>query len=166
MLIRSPQQRAFRERKAGHIAELEDKVNRLQAVTQAHKKLQIQNHHYRDYVETLQRLLIGSGISVPFPPMQLELPAQPPTVETEARAAEAAHIARLSASGRYARATSAEIVEISDEAIRQRDTVQYGRIGMTPVTPGPSPMNGLPNSANIEPALMNSPSQQAPIQAA
>lgn len=165
MLTCGPHQRAFRERKAGHIAELEDKVNRLQAVTQAHKKLQIQNHHYRDYVETLQRLLIGGAISVPFPPMQLELPAQPPSVETEARAAEAAHIARLSASGRYARATSAEIVEISDEAIRQRDTVQYGRIGMTPVTPGPPPMDGIPNGANIEPGLM-SPSQQAAIEAA
>lgn len=133
--------------------ELEDKVNRLQAVSTAYKGLQIENHNLRVYTEDLQRVLIRAGVDVPQPPATLMIPTHPPA-PTEAGAAESARIARLSAGGIYARATSAEVEEISNGAIRQRDDAA-GRSQAD----GQGTTNGTPH-ANIEPRLLDPPPQQ------
>lgn len=72
-LLTDQSQRAFRQRKEGHIQELEQQVNRYKALGEAHKTLQIENHQLREYVSTLQSILIEVGGSVPTPPPGLDI---------------------------------------------------------------------------------------------
>lgn len=112
----------------------------------------------KQYVVSLQKTCIAASAEVPQPPIGLSMPTSPPGI-TEAGTAEDARIARMTNSGRFQRATSSEVRDISDEAIRQRDA-DAARKQMV----GGSAPNTSADS-NIEPGLLVQTTQQAAPQA-
>lgn len=69
-------QRAFRQRKEGHIKELETQVKDYNALSESYKVLQAENYQLRDYIITLQSRLIESQGELPQPPSNIEINPQ------------------------------------------------------------------------------------------
>ncbi|KAI4174083.1 MAG: hypothetical protein LQ343_002529 [Gyalolechia ehrenbergii] len=72
-------QRAFRQRKEGHIKELETQVKDYNALSESYKVLQAENYQLRDYIITLQSRLIESQGELPQPPSNIEINSQRPS---------------------------------------------------------------------------------------
>ncbi|KAL8720407.1 MAG: hypothetical protein Q9225_002727 [Loekoesia sp. 1 TL-2023] len=72
-------QRAFRQRKEGHIKELEAQVKDYNALSESYKALQAENYQLRDYIITLQSRLIESQGELPQPPSNIEINSQRPS---------------------------------------------------------------------------------------
>lgn len=103
----------------------------------------------KDYIGTLQRSLIRQSIEVPHPPEKLSRSiTRVPDQDTEEGAAEASAARTRGPAMHYVRATSSEVREISDAAIRQRDE-EARRNQMSWQVP-----TGGTQEANIEPALL------------
>ncbi|KAK5108936.1 hypothetical protein LTR62_007651 [Meristemomyces frigidus] len=68
-------QRAFRQRKEGYIKKLEEQVKELSTMEQNYRLLQNENYQYREYILTLQRILLESSSDFPPAPAQANLPA-------------------------------------------------------------------------------------------
>ncbi|KAI4206810.1 MAG: hypothetical protein LQ346_000872 [Caloplaca aetnensis] len=66
-------QRAFRQRKEGHIKELEQQVKDYNALSDNFKVLQAENYQLRDYIISLQSRLIESQGEVPQPPSNIDI---------------------------------------------------------------------------------------------
>ncbi|KAL8899005.1 MAG: hypothetical protein Q9207_006414 [Kuettlingeria erythrocarpa] len=66
-------QRAFRQRKEGHIKELEQQVKDYNALSENFKVLQAENYQLRDYIISLQSRLIESQGEVPQPPSNIDI---------------------------------------------------------------------------------------------
>ena len=67
-------QRAFRQRKEGHIKELEEQVKNYNTMAEINKALQAENYGLRDYIINLQSRLLESQGEFPQPPSNIELP--------------------------------------------------------------------------------------------
>ncbi|MCJ1415763.1 hypothetical protein MMC32_002096 [Xylographa parallela] len=76
-------QRAFRQRKEGHIKKLEEQVRDYNLLNENYKAVQAENYQLRDYIINLQSRLIESQGDFPQPPSNINLP------EPVARAAAA-----------------------------------------------------------------------------
>ncbi|MCJ1306681.1 hypothetical protein MMC25_000324 [Agyrium rufum] len=70
-------QRAFRQRKEGHIKKLEEQVRDYNLLTENYKALQTENYRLRDYIISLQRRLIDTQGEVPQPPSDIDFSPQP-----------------------------------------------------------------------------------------
>ncbi len=68
-----PHQRAFRQRKEGHIKKLESQVQDYQALHDNYKVLQGENYQLRDYIISLQSRLIESQGDFPPAPGNINL---------------------------------------------------------------------------------------------
>jgi hypothetical protein len=68
-------QRAFRQRKEGHIKKLEEQVRDYSIMTESYKRLQAENYQLRDYIISLQSRLIESHGEFPQPPSNIDLHA-------------------------------------------------------------------------------------------
>ncbi|KAL8652030.1 MAG: hypothetical protein Q9226_004438 [Calogaya cf. arnoldii] len=66
-------QRAFRQRKEGHIKQLETQVKDYNTLSESFKNLQAENYQLRDYIISLQSRLIESHGEFPQPPSNIEL---------------------------------------------------------------------------------------------
>ncbi|KAL8945481.1 MAG: hypothetical protein Q9211_000001 [Gyalolechia sp. 1 TL-2023] len=75
-------QRAFRQRKEGHIKELETQVKDYNALSESYKVLQAENYQLRDYIITLQSRLIESQGELPQPPSNIEINTQRSSAST------------------------------------------------------------------------------------
>ncbi|MCJ1324871.1 hypothetical protein MMC10_001533 [Thelotrema lepadinum] len=69
----SSQQRAFRQRKEGHIKKLEEQVRDYQLLTENYKAVQAENYQLRDYIINLQSRLIESQGDFPPAPSNINL---------------------------------------------------------------------------------------------
>ncbi|KAI4202245.1 MAG: hypothetical protein LQ348_001537 [Seirophora lacunosa] len=69
-------QRAFRQRKEGHIKELEAQVKDYNSLSDSFKVLQNENYQLRDYIINLQSRLIESQGEVPQPPSNIDISPQ------------------------------------------------------------------------------------------
>ncbi|MCJ1430979.1 hypothetical protein MMC27_000329 [Xylographa pallens] len=78
-------QRAFRQRKEGHIKKLEEQVRDYNLLNENYKAVQAENYQLRDYIINLQSRLIESQGDFPQPPSNINLP------EPVARAGVGAH---------------------------------------------------------------------------
>lgn len=67
-------QRAFRQRKEGHIKQLEAQVKDYSALSESYKAIQAENYQLRDYIISLQSRLIEAQGEFPQPPPNIELP--------------------------------------------------------------------------------------------
>ncbi|MCJ1350851.1 MAG: hypothetical protein MMC33_000832 [Icmadophila ericetorum] len=67
-------QRAFRQRKEGHIKKLEEQVRDYNQLSENYKALQAENYQLRDYIINLQSRLIESQGDYPQPPSNIDLP--------------------------------------------------------------------------------------------
>ena len=67
-------QRAFRQRKEGHIKQLEAQVKDYSSLTESFKAIQAENYQLRDYIISLQSRLIESQGEFPQPPSNIDLP--------------------------------------------------------------------------------------------
>ncbi|KAL9122053.1 MAG: hypothetical protein Q9187_001389 [Circinaria calcarea] len=67
-------QRAFRQRKEGHIKKLEEQVRDYSLLSENYKALQAENYQLRDYIINLQSRLIESQGDYPQPPSNIDLP--------------------------------------------------------------------------------------------
>lgn len=67
-------QRAFRQRKEGHIKKLEEQVRDYTLLSENYKALQAENYQLRDYIINLQSRLIESQGEYPQPPSNIDLP--------------------------------------------------------------------------------------------
>ncbi|MCJ1399627.1 hypothetical protein MMC11_002829 [Xylographa trunciseda] len=77
-------QRAFRQRKEGHIKKLEEQVRDYNLLNENYKAVQAENYQLRDYIINLQSRLIESQGDFPQPPSNINLqePAARPVVGT------------------------------------------------------------------------------------
>ncbi|KAH0543722.1 hypothetical protein FGG08_002038 [Glutinoglossum americanum] len=66
-------QRAFRQRKEGHIKKLEEQVRDLHALEENYKAIQAENYQLRDYIINLQSRLIETQGELPPPPLNIDL---------------------------------------------------------------------------------------------
>ncbi|KAI4121073.1 MAG: hypothetical protein LQ338_006582 [Usnochroma carphineum] len=66
-------QRAFRQRKEGHIKELEAQVKEYNGLSESFKALQAENYQLRDYIISLQSRLIEAQGEVPQPPSNIDI---------------------------------------------------------------------------------------------
>ncbi|MCJ1281349.1 hypothetical protein MMC26_000668 [Xylographa opegraphella] len=78
-------QRAFRQRKEGHIKKLEEQVRDYNLLNENYKAVQAENYQLRDYIINLQSRLIESQGDFPQPPSNINLQ------EPVARSVVAAH---------------------------------------------------------------------------
>ncbi|MCJ1316882.1 hypothetical protein MMC15_002203 [Xylographa vitiligo] len=78
-------QRAFRQRKEGHIKKLEEQVRDYNLLNENYKAVQAENYQLRDYIINLQSRLIESQGDFPQPPSNINLQ------EPAARAVVGAH---------------------------------------------------------------------------
>ena len=67
-------QRAFRQRKEGHIKQLEAQVKDYSSLSESYKAVQAENYQLRDYIISLQSRLIESQGDFPQPPSNIDLP--------------------------------------------------------------------------------------------
>ncbi|MCJ1461250.1 hypothetical protein MMC28_011632 [Mycoblastus sanguinarius] len=67
-------QRAFRQRKEGHIKSLETQVREFNHLNENYKALQAENYQLRDYIISLQSRLLESQGEYPQPPSNIEIP--------------------------------------------------------------------------------------------
>lgn len=73
------QKRAFRQRKEGHIKQLEAQVKDYASLSESYKIIQEENYQLRDYIISLQSRLIESQGDFPQPPSNIEIGAPRPT---------------------------------------------------------------------------------------
>ena len=66
-------QRAFRQRKEGHIKKLEEQVRDYQTLAESFKAVQAENYQLRDYIINLQSRLIESQGDFPPAPSNIDL---------------------------------------------------------------------------------------------
>ncbi|MCJ1412699.1 hypothetical protein MMC19_006797 [Ptychographa xylographoides] len=66
-------QRAFRQRKEGHIKKLEEQVRDYNLLNENYKAVQAENYQLRDYIINLQSRLIESQGDFPQPPSNINL---------------------------------------------------------------------------------------------
>ncbi|KAL8862335.1 MAG: hypothetical protein Q9178_001344 [Gyalolechia marmorata] len=66
-------QRAFRQRKEGHIKQLETQVKDYNTLSESFKTLQAENYQLRDYIISLQSRLIESHGEFPQPPSNIDI---------------------------------------------------------------------------------------------
>ncbi|MCJ1235012.1 hypothetical protein MMC14_002976 [Varicellaria rhodocarpa] len=66
-------QRAFRQRKEGHIKKLEEQVRDYNLLSENFKSLQAENYQLRDYIINLQSRLLESQGEFPQPPGNIDL---------------------------------------------------------------------------------------------
>ncbi|MCJ1462565.1 hypothetical protein MMC07_001167 [Pseudocyphellaria aurata] len=66
-------QRAFRQRKEGHIKHLEAQVKDYSSLSESFKAIQAENYQLRDYIISLQSRLIESQGDFPQPPSNIEI---------------------------------------------------------------------------------------------
>ncbi|KAL8729966.1 MAG: hypothetical protein Q9166_004411 [cf. Caloplaca sp. 2 TL-2023] len=69
-------QRAFRQRKEGHIKQLETQVKDYNTLSESYKTLQAENYALRDYIISLQSRLIESHGEYPQPPSNIDINPQ------------------------------------------------------------------------------------------
>jgi hypothetical protein len=67
------QKRAFRQRKEGHIKQLEAQVKDYTSLSESYKIIQEENYQLRDYIISLQSRLIESQGEFPQPPSNIEI---------------------------------------------------------------------------------------------
>ena len=67
-------QRAFRQRKEGHIKTLETQVREFNTLSENFKALQSENYQLRDYIISLQSRLLESQGEYPQPPSNIDIP--------------------------------------------------------------------------------------------
>ena len=67
-------QRAFRQRKEGHIKSLEIQVRDFNNLNENYKALQAENYQLRDYIISLQSRLLESQGEYPQPPSNIDIP--------------------------------------------------------------------------------------------
>ena len=68
-------QRAFRQRKEGHIKKLEEQVRDYAILSENYKRMQAENYLLRDYIISLQSRLLESQGEIPQPPGNINLDA-------------------------------------------------------------------------------------------
>jgi len=73
-ILTNSHQRAFRQRKEGHIKQLESQVKDYSALSDSYKAIQAENYQLRDYIISLQSRLIEAQGEFPQPPPNIELP--------------------------------------------------------------------------------------------
>ncbi|KAL9130240.1 MAG: hypothetical protein Q9217_001533 [Psora testacea] len=66
-------QRAFRQRKEGHIKTLENQVREFNALNESYKAIQAENYTLREYIISLQGRLLEAQGEYPPPPAHIDL---------------------------------------------------------------------------------------------
>lgn len=149
-------QRAFRQRKEGHIRELESQVKEHNDLMESYKTLQAENYQLRDYIISLQSRLIESRGEFPQPPSNIEInPQRPSTQASQHFPAPTAPMASSAVS--QLQASAAQVIGLS--------SVKHGNDDAGAVPEG-SPAS---KKAKVEPtpeASAGSPAHQPPVSGA
>lgn len=148
------EQRAFRQRKEGHIKQLETQVKDYNTLSESYKTLQAENYQLRDYIISLQSRLIESHGELPQPPSNIELhphrssPSLSQNVPAPTAPMGSSAISQL-------RASAAQVMDLSNG---KHDTDDD-----TPSTlPGGSPIAKRVKLATDPEASTSSPARQPP----
>ncbi|KAL9589111.1 MAG: hypothetical protein Q9203_002100 [Teloschistes exilis] len=107
-------QRAFRQRKEGHIKHLEAQVKDYNSLSESYKTLQAENYQLRDYIISLQSRLIESQGEFPQPPSNIEISPQRPSGNAHSRELLGAPTATMASSAvRELQASAAQVIDLS-----------------------------------------------------
>ncbi|KAL8932208.1 MAG: hypothetical protein Q9216_006925 [Gyalolechia sp. 2 TL-2023] len=113
-------QRAFRQRKEGHIKELETQVKDYNALSESYKALQAENYQLRDYIITLQSRLIESQGELPQPPSNIEINSQRPSTLTNQHVPAPTAPMGSSAVSQL-QASAARVIDLSSSKVENHD---------------------------------------------
>ncbi|KAI4202107.1 MAG: hypothetical protein LQ350_002774 [Teloschistes chrysophthalmus] len=107
-------QRAFRQRKEGHIKHLEAQVKDYNSLSESYKTLQAENYQLRDYIISLQSRLIESQGEFPQPPSNIDISPQRPSATAHSRELLGAPTATMASSAvRELQASAAQVIDLS-----------------------------------------------------
>ncbi|KAK4697766.1 AP-1-like transcription factor, partial [Lecanoromycetidae sp. Uapishka_2] len=129
-------QRAFRQRKEGHIKSLETQVREFNNLSESYKALQAENYQLRDYIITLQSRLLESQGDYPRAPENIDIPhpqasgppaQQAPAQQIPAPAAPTAPTAHMGSSAASQLASAAQTVSDIGGGRTQHDESPYQR---------------------------------------
>ncbi|KAL9604384.1 MAG: hypothetical protein Q9219_000572 [cf. Caloplaca sp. 3 TL-2023] len=108
-------QRAFRQRKEGHIKDLEAQVKDYNSLSESYKALQAENFQLRDYIITLQSRLIEAQGELPQPPSNIEINAQRPSPASAKQHASAPTAPMGSTAVSQLQASAARVIDLSSQ---------------------------------------------------
>ncbi|KAL8715010.1 MAG: hypothetical protein Q9220_000967 [cf. Caloplaca sp. 1 TL-2023] len=107
-------QRAFRQRKEGHIKQLEAQVKDYDSLSDSYKTLQAENYQLRDYIISLQSRLIESQGEVPQPPSNIDInPQQRHSADANKQHAPAPTAPMASSAISQLRASASQVIDLS-----------------------------------------------------
>ena len=119
-------QRAFRQRKEGHIKTLETQVREFNSLSENYKALQSENYQLRDYIISLQSRLLESQGEYPQPPSNIDIPhprtSGPPPQQIPAPTAPMG-----SSAASQLQASAAQAVADMSGGRQQKDESPYSR---------------------------------------
>ncbi|KAL8967403.1 MAG: hypothetical protein Q9197_005452 [Variospora fuerteventurae] len=114
-------QRAFRQRKEGHIKELEAQVKDYNSLSDSFKILQAENYQLRDYIISLQSRLIESQGEVPQPPSNIDIsPQRQPESSNQHNPAPTAPMGSSAVS--QLQASAAQVIDLSRGSHENHET--------------------------------------------
>ncbi|KAL8881452.1 MAG: hypothetical protein Q9198_001353 [Flavoplaca austrocitrina] len=125
-------QRAFRQRKEGHIKQLETQVKDYNTLSESFKNLQAENYQLRDYIISLQSRLIESHGEFPQPPSNIEIPLQASSASMS-QSVPAPTAPMGSSAVTQLRVSAAQVIDLSDTKNDVGEDVDGTLHGGTPV---------------------------------
>ncbi|CAO1598563.1 hypothetical protein XANCAGTX0491_002325 [Xanthoria calcicola] len=126
-------QRAFRQRKEGHIKQLETQVKDYNTLSESFKNLQAENYQLRDYIISLQSRLIESHGEFPQPPSNIEITLQSSGASLS-RSVPAPTAPMGSSAMSQLRASAAQVIDLSNTKHDIGDDTDSTLHGASPVT--------------------------------
>ncbi|KAL8694653.1 MAG: hypothetical protein Q9218_000748 [Villophora microphyllina] len=107
-------QRAFRQRKEGHIKYLEAQVKDYNSLSENFKSLQAENYQLRDYIINLQSRLLESQGEFPQPPSNIDIHSPRQSDATRPREHLGAPTATMASSAvRELQASAAQVIDLN-----------------------------------------------------
>ncbi|KAL8820675.1 MAG: hypothetical protein Q9223_001168 [Gallowayella weberi] len=150
-------QRAFRQRKEGHIKKLETQVQDYNTLSDSFKALQAENYQLRDYIISLQSRLIESHGEFPQPPSNIDINPQRTSASlTQSIPAPTAPMGSSAIS--QLRASAAQVIDLSDnkhDGDEADDAMKAGASVAKRVKLDGSPEAITPSSAHQPPDSTN-----------
>ncbi|CAL8581432.1 hypothetical protein XPA_007123 [Xanthoria parietina] len=126
-------QRAFRQRKEGHIKQLETQVKDYNTLSESFKNLQAENYQLRDYIISLQSRLIESHGEFPQPPSNIEITLQSSGASLS-QSVPAPTAPMGSSTMSQLRASAAQVIDLSNTKHDIGDDTDSTLHGASPVT--------------------------------
>ncbi|KAL8672119.1 MAG: hypothetical protein Q9168_003393 [Polycauliona sp. 1 TL-2023] len=125
-------QRAFRQRKEGHIKQLETQVKDYNTLSESFKNLEAENYQLRDYIINLQSRLIESHGEFPQPPSNIEIRLQSSSASLS-QSVPAPTAPMGSSAMSQLRASAAQVIDLSNNKPVMGDDTDGTLHGGSPV---------------------------------